>query len=248
MTRARPTGQPTETAASSGPRPCDGKNSAYQVVAAACASAQHAACAARASTSRPKLGAAAESAPVSAAAPACACAACACACACACMCPCTCMCMCVCMCMCMCGWALCAVTCGGRGVDWAPRGGEAAHRSRRPSLDAGRDGPAAPVMCMCMCMRAGGGEIHPCTSTARANDASTARHRCHHRHPPAPLPPRDKWNQPDGGPGGRTADAREPTTQPAGKAAAKRPRSPAPSSHSATSPSNMYAVTSSAEG
>ena len=72
MTRPRPTGQPTETAASSGPRPCDGKNSAYQVVAAACASAQHAACTARAVTSRAKLGAAAESAPVSAAAPACA--------------------------------------------------------------------------------------------------------------------------------------------------------------------------------
>mgnify|MGYP004126324127 CR=1 FL=1 len=32
-------GQPTETAASSGPRPYDGRNSAYQVVAAAWASA-----------------------------------------------------------------------------------------------------------------------------------------------------------------------------------------------------------------
>ena len=55
-------GPPTETAASSGPRPYDGRNSAYQVVAAACASAQHAACMARVATSIAKLGAAAESA------------------------------------------------------------------------------------------------------------------------------------------------------------------------------------------
>ena len=191
MTRPRPTGQPTETAASNGPRPCDGKNSAYQVVAAACASAQHAACTARATTSRAKLGAAAESAPVSAAASACA-------------------------------GGHCAQS---RALGASTRLGE--EERLRTGADHHRLPPAVTVQqhlsCACACV-----QWQP--------DASVHKHCM-----------RNQWNQTDGGPGGRTVDAREPTTQPAGKAAAKTPRSPALSSHSATSPSNMYAVTSSAD-